>query len=153
SVALPAGTAFAQKVKTKPAQPTATEAVSDVSVDIPTIDALDSNVDEATLRAIFSGNLVDHADALAGLTATSITIPEITLTATTTIEGETSQTDITFSDIVLADIADGTAATVTLAGMSVDAGDNGTAEFGTLSASSFNIGGMLGFYGLVENSG
>lgn len=156
SVALPAGSAWAQKVKDKgapPAATTATASAPDISVAIPTIDAVGSNVDETTLRAIFSGHLVDNADALAGLTATSITIPEITLSATTTIDGQASETVMTFSDLVLSDITDGTAASVSLAGMSMDAGDKGSAQFGTLSAASFNIGGVLGLYGLVDATG
>ena len=155
SVALPAGSASAQKIKNKDPVPAETASVtaSEVNVDIPTIDAVDSNVDEATLRAIFSGNLVDNADALAGLSATSITIPEITLASSTTIDGETNEATVTFSDLVLSDITDGVAASVSVAGMSVDAGDKGGAEFGTLSASSFNIGGVLGLYGLVDGGG
>ena len=155
SVALPTGSAWAQKSKTKdaPAAQTSVASASDISVEIPTIDAVDSNVDEATLRAIFSGSVVDNAGALAGLTATSITIPEITLLATTTIEGEVNEATVTFSDLVLSDVADGTAASVSLAGMSLDAGDNGSADFGALTASSFNIGGVLGLYGLVDVAG
>ena len=155
SVALPTGSAWAQKSKTKdaPAAQTGVASASDISVEIPTIDAVDSNVDEATLRAIFSGSVVDNAGALAGLTATSITIPEITLLATTTIEGEVNEATVTFSDLVLSDVADGTAASVSLAGMSLDAGDNGSADFGALTASSFNIGGVLGLYGLVDVAG
>lgn len=151
SVALPTGGAWAQKVKNKgtPGMQTAATS-SEISVDIPTIDAVGSNVDEATLRAIFSGDLVDNADALAGLTADNITIPEITLSATTTIDGEASEATVTFSDLVLSDITDGTAASVSLSGMSIQAGDNGSAEFGTLAASSFNIAGVLGIYGLVD---
>lgn len=152
SVALPAAPAWAQKVKDKGAPAAESSAVtSEVSVDIPTIEAVDSNVDEATLRAIFSGNLVENADALAGLSATSITIPEITLSTSTTIEGEVTEGSVTFSDLVLSDIADGVAATVTLAGMTADAGDEGSAEFGALSASTLNIGGVLGMYGLVDS--
>ncbi|QDZ10594.1 hypothetical protein [Devosia ginsengisoli] len=156
SVALPAGSAWAQKVKDKGTTPPATSAMateSEITVDIPSIDAVDSNVDEATLRAIFSGELVDNADALAGLTATSITIPKITLSATTTLDGETNEATVTFSDLVLSDISDGTAASVSLATMSMDAGDNGSGEFGPLSASGFNIGGVLGLYGLVDAGG
>nr|WP_295891836.1 hypothetical protein [uncultured Devosia sp.] len=152
SVALPAAPAWAQKVKNKGAPPAETSAVSsEVSVDIPTIEAVDSNVDDATLRAIFSGNVVENADALAGLSATSVTIPEITMSTTTTIEGEVTEATVTFSDLVLSDIADGVAATVTLAGMTADAGDDGSADFGALSASSLNIGGLLGMYGLVDS--
>ncbi|KQX42470.1 hypothetical protein ASD04_00405 [Devosia sp. Root436] len=151
SVTLPTGGAWAQKVKNKGTPATQTAATSsEISVDIPTIDAVGSNVDEATLRAIFSGDLVDNADALAGLTADNITIPEITLSATTTIDGEASEATVTLSDLVLSDITDGTAASVSLSGMSIRAGDNGSAEFGTLAASSFNIAGVLGIYGLVD---
>src|SRR5690554_8229199 len=77
SIALPAAPAWAQKTKTKPA-PVAEatlRAPSEVNVSIPSIEAIDSNVDEAVLRDIFSGNLVDNADALAGLMGSSITIP------------------------------------------------------------------------------
>ncbi|WP_332689608.1 hypothetical protein [Devosia sp.] len=154
SVALPAGAALAQKTKAKPA-PAAetTAAASSFNVEIPTIDAIDSNVDDDTLRAIFSGALAENADALAGLTASSITIPEIVLATTTTIDGETSQATIVFSDLELSDITDGTAASVTLSGMTVDAGADGSADFGVLSAADFNIGGVLGLYGLVDGDG
>ena len=151
SVALPAGPAWAQKVKNKGAPAAESTGVSsEFNVDIPAIDAVNSNVDEATLRAIFSGNVVDNADALAGLSATSITIPEITVSATTTIEGEVNEATVTFSDLVLSDITDGIAASVSLAGMTADAGEDGSAEIGTMSASTLNIGGMLAMYGLVE---
>ncbi len=151
SVALPAGPAWAQKVKNKGAPAAESAGVSsEFSIDIPTIDAVNSNVDEATLRSIFSGNVVDNAEALAGLSATSITIPEITLSATTTIEGDVNEATITFSDLVLSDITDGVAASVSLAGMTADAGEDGSAEIGTMSASTLNIGGMLAMYGLVE---
>jgi hypothetical protein len=156
SVALPAAPAWAQKVKNKGAPAaettTTTSVASEVSVDIPTIEAVDSNVDEATLRAIFTGHVVENADALAGLSATSITIPEITLLTKSTVDGEVTEATVTFSDLVLSDIADGVAASVTLAGMTADAGDEGSADFGALSAATLNIGGMLGMYGLV-NSG
>ncbi len=154
SVALPAGPAWAQKVKNKGAPPaeTSTSVASEVSVDIPSIEAVDSNVDEETLRSIFTGHVVENADALAGLSATSITIPEITLSTSTTVDGEVTEATVTFSDLVLSDIADGVAASVTLAGMTADAGDDGSAEFGALSAATLNIGGVLGMYGLV-NSG
>ncbi|MHA6690286.1 hypothetical protein [Devosia sp. A449] len=156
SVVLPAGTALAQKTKTKspPAvEATTAPAPAEIAVDIPSIDAVGSNVDEATLRAIFSGNLVDNADALAGLTATSITIPEITLQSTTTIDGQANEASVTFSDLVLSDITDGMAASVSLAGMSVAGMEDATASFGPLTASSFNIAGVLSLYGLVEADG
>ena len=153
SVALPTTAAWAQKSKTKEAPAAETSAVaatSEFAVEIPTIEAVDSNVDDETLRAIFAGNVVDNADALAGLTATSITIPAITLDATTTIEGKTTNATVTFSDLVLSDIADGVAGSVTLAGMTFDGGEDGSGEFGAVTASNLDIGGMLGMYGLVD---
>lgn len=154
SVALPAGAALAQKTKTKspPAVETAT-APAEIVVDIPTIEAVGSNVDEATLRAIFSGNLVDNADALAGLTASSITIPEITLQSITTIDGEANEASVTFSDLVLSDITDGMAASVSVAGMSVAGMEDATASLGAVTASNFNIAGVLSLYGLVDADG
>jgi hypothetical protein len=154
SVALPMAPAWAQKTKTKDSP--ATEASAPViteSVDIPTIDAVDSNVDEDTLRAIFSGNVTDNADALAGLDATSITIPAINVETTTTVEGKTTNATVTFSDLVLNNVADGVAASVTLSGMSIDSAEDGSGAFGAVSATNFNIAGVLGMYGLVEAGG
>jgi hypothetical protein len=155
---LSAAPVWAQKIKNKSPAPAETTApasddeaasASEFTVDIPTIEAADSNVDEDTLRDIFSGNVVDNADALAGLTATSITIPEITVSGSSTIEDETTEYSVTFSDIVLSDVVDGTAATVTVGGSSTQSND-ASIELGALSASSFNIGGVLGLYGLVN---
>ncbi len=152
SVALPAGSAWAQKVKNK--TPAATQASEPVfNVDIPGIDAVGSNVDTATLRAIFSGKIVDNAAALAGLTATSITIPTITLETSKTVDGVDQQATITFSDLVLKDVTNGNATSVSLGGMEVQAGDDASAEFGMLSANNFDIAGVLGIYGLVDAGG
>ena len=160
---LSAAPAWAQKIKNKtPAAEQSTDAAAaaandvagapEFTVDIPTIEAEGSNLDEATLRDIFSGNLVENADALAGLNATSITIPEITVSGSSTIDDETTEFDLTFSDIVLTDVTDGTAAIVTLGGIST-ASDEFSVDMGTLSAANFDIGGVLGLYGLVDAGG
>ena len=156
SVALPATAAWAQKTKTKPApaaEASAPAIAPTFNVEIPEIDAVDSNVDEDTLLAIFSGNVVDNADALAGLTATSITIPAITLQTTSTTDGETHNSTVTFTDLVMSDVTDGNAAAVSLGAWSLDAGDDGSGEFGEISAANFNIAGILGLYGLVDGDG
>lgn len=160
SVALPAGTAWSQeKVKTKtPELPTAPPApapapTTEFTVEIPTIAAVGSSLDEATLRDIFSGNLADHADELASLTATSITIPEIMVKATTTIGETASDTLVTFTDLVLTDVTDGVAGSVELAGSSMEGLEDGSADMGPFSASNFNIAGVLGTYGLVDAGG
>ena len=157
-VALPVGTAFAQetKTKTKPAAEATTEPaaapVTEVEVEIPTIDAVDSSLDEDTLREIFSGNLADNADGLASLTATSITIPEITLTISTETDDaeEPEIIAISFADIVLSDVVDGVAGSISVSGAALIGKDDSSVETGELSASNFDIGGVLGIYGLVD---
>ena len=155
TVALPAGTAMAQKTKTPPpVEATVAPTPAELSVTIPAIDAVDANLDETTLREIFSGNIAANAAALAGLDATSITIPTITLDYATSGHGEIERTTgtITFSNVVLDNVVDGVAASITLSGIAMETADEGSAEMGTMSASQFNIGGMLGLYGLVDAS-
>lgn len=156
SVALPMAPAWAQKTKTKPA-PTEQAATvapdAGVSVDIPIIEAVDANVDDATLREILSGKLVENANALAGLTATSITIPTITLNAHSTIDGKPGDSSVTFSDIVLANVVDGVAETVTMTGSTLSTSLDASGEFGAIAANNFDIGGMLRLYGLVDGGG
>lgn len=144
TVALPAGTAMAQKTKTKTTAPVPVE----FQIDIPTVETVDSTVDEATLRDIMSGNLQANAEALAGLDATSITIPEVTVSFTGPEPGS-----FTFSDIVLENVEDGIAASVSMAGSTFDAGTEGSGDFGGFRASTLDIGGILRFYGLAEASG
>src|SRR5690606_3710519 len=75
AIALPGGAAMAQKVKTK--DPAPAESSYTPTVTIPTIEAVGSSVDDATLMDIFSGNITDNAEALATLNAESITVPSI----------------------------------------------------------------------------
>ncbi|WP_193335446.1 hypothetical protein [Devosia beringensis] len=155
-MALPATPALAQKTKTKPApaaEASTAEPVNSMSVDIPTIDAVAANMDEATLRDVFSGDLVDNAEALAGLTATSITIPEITLNVEVTTDDTTTQSTVVWHDIVLDDVVDGVAASVTMSGTTVTTSADASGDFGALSARQVDIGGLLGLYGLVDGEG
>ncbi|HUH76383.1 MAG TPA: hypothetical protein VLZ53_03365, partial [Devosia sp.] len=152
TIALPAVPAFAQKTKTKPSAVESTIPEREVTIDIPNLDAVRSNVDVATLRQIFSGNLVDHADALASLNADSIAIPSITITTLTTANGQERTATITLSDLELNDVKSGIASSASVSGMSVIAHDDATADLGSLSASQLNLGGMLGFYGLVPSN-
>ena len=149
TIALPAVPAFAQKTKTKPPTIESTASEREVTVDIPNIDAVRSNVDVSTLRQIFSGNLIDHADALANLNADSIAIPTITIRTQNTVKGQPSTATVTLSGLELKDVKSGVAGSASVSGMSVEAPDDATAHFGSLSASQLSLGGMLGFYGLV----
>lgn len=151
TIALPAAPAWAQKTKNKHPAPVAA-ASSSFTVEIPTIEAVDSNVDEATLRDIFSGKIVENAAVLAGLTATSITIPEIKLAGSSLLDGVQTEGTIVFNDIVLSNVTDGIAETITLGSTSTDSQDTNV-SLGETSASNFNIGGVLGMYGLVDGSG
>ncbi|WP_108396377.1 hypothetical protein [Devosia submarina] len=147
--------AWAQKTKNKnpPAEQTAQSAPkTELSVDIPTIETDGSNLDENTLRDIFSGNVAGNADALARLTAKSIDVPEITVSASSVVDGETTEFEMTFSDIVLSDVVNGTAAIITLGGITATTEDTNI-DMGTLSAANFDIAGVLGLYGLVDASG
>ena len=80
-VALPQAPVLA-KEKVKPAQAPTSELALDYSVDIPSIDAVGSNVSDEVLAEVLSGKVADHADELAGLDASSIAVPEITLIVT-----------------------------------------------------------------------
>jgi hypothetical protein len=158
SVALPAIPAFAQKLQKDksggaPAAEQTGQMSSSFSVDVPAIDSVGSNVDEATLRAIIGGEIVDNAEALAGLTADSISIPTITLTATTTDDDDAVEIVATINDVLLENVVDGVAASVSAGSFDIDMGEDGDASFGGMSASDFSIAGMLGMYGLVDGGG
>ncbi|MHA6297901.1 hypothetical protein [Devosia sp. CAU 1758] len=149
-VALPAVTVVAkEKVKPAAAQPAALEV--DYRVSIPTIDAVDSSLSDAILSEVLGGNIVDHAEDLADLDATSIAVPEIIVSVTSQSDDGPEEATLTFTDLMLDDVTDGQAATVSLAGISLVT-DEGTFEFGAMSAANLDIGGILGIYGLVDRS-
>jgi len=126
------------------------EPQTDVLLSIPGIETVGSNVDDAILMDILNGAIAENAEALAGLTAQSITIPEISVETLTTIGETTRKTVTTLNNLVLTDIRDGIAASLSLDGITLDAEERGHAEFGVLSATEINIRAMLGVYGLVE---
>ncbi|WP_323013959.1 hypothetical protein [Devosia sp.] len=128
------------------------EPQTDIVLSIPGIETIDSNVDDATLMDILNGAVAENAQALAGLTAKSVAIPEISVQTLTTRGDTTRKTLITLNNLVLTDIRDGIAASLTLDGITLDAQERGHAEFGALTATEINIRAMLGVYGLVETS-
>jgi len=153
SLTLPAAPALAQKTKTKPATEAAQPAPAvDFIVSIPTIDAVGSSIDDARLRDILSGQLAENADALATLDATSITIPEIVLNVRSTSGDRQLETAMTFSNLALENVVDGVAASIDLGGIAMQS-EEASFTFGPLSAANFDIGGMLGVYGLVDAGG
>ncbi|QYO75105.1 hypothetical protein [Devosia salina] len=148
-VALPQS-AIVAKEKVKPTPAATSQLQVDYSVDIPTIDAVGANLSNDVLSEVLSGNVADHAEELAGLDATSISVPEITLTVTSETEEGSQETALTFTDLLLEDVADGKAARVSLGSVGMVT-DKASFDFGTMSAANLNIAGILGLYGLVES--
>lgn len=112
---------------------------------IPTVTAVDSTMSEDQIKDVFTSNFLSHADQLATLNATSITIPELSVVFT--IEGETAT--VTYRDIVLDNVNDGLAAKLTVAsGESVSAGE--TTTYSTISADNFDMKRLLEFTGIVK---
>ena len=150
TVTLPSGVAMAQKIKNKTPAAEASVPKTEVNVEIPTIESIGSSVDHATLRAIFSGNIVDNAQALADLDATSITIPTIMLHFASKAGDTDNSGDVTFENLVLDNVTDGVAGSFSLGGIALTSTEDVAANFGAMSAKQLNIGGVLGIYGLVE---
>ena len=148
-VALPQS-AIVAKEKVKPTPAATSQLQVDYSVDIPTIDAVGANLSNDVLSEVLSGNVADHAEELAGLDATSISVPEITLTVTSETEEGSQETALTFTDLLLEDVADGKAARVSLGSVGMVT-DKASFDFGTMSAANLDIAGILGLYGLVES--
>lgn len=124
---------------------------SPFTVTIPTIQTDGSSIDEATLRSIIAGDLADHADELASLSATSIKIPEIQVAYEfPEIEGQPTTGSVTIHDIELSGISNGVAAKLAIGGSETMASTGATVKFGKSSADNFDIGGLLAFYGLVK---
>jgi len=149
SVALPATPSFAQKIKNKTVEPVTTQ---EFSVNIPTVEAVDSSIDSETIKAILSGSLADNAEALAGLSASRIVVPEIAIAMKAVTDGKSREATVTLRDLVLEDVVDGVAASASLGGTSLLA-DEGSAEMGATSADTLDIAGILGIYGLVDAGG
>ena len=114
-------------------------------IKVPSVDAIDSSMSADQIKDVFTSNFLSHADQLAALNATSITIPELTFAIT--VEGETA--NITYRDIVLDNIKDGLAAKVSIAsGTSVSQGE--TTTYNAISAAGFDIRRLLEFTGIVK---
>jgi hypothetical protein len=149
SVALPAaGVVAKEKIKGGSKPPATVSTTYDVS--IPTIDAVGSNVPDDVIRDVLSGNLASHANTLADLDATSISVPQIVVSMTSQVDGQPYSADFTISGLQLDNVNDGVAGAVTLDAITMDM-DDGSFEFGEMSAADFNIAAMLGVYGLVDS--
>lgn len=120
-------------------------------VTIPSVEIVDGNVDEAAVRAMFSG-APGAWDTLATLDAASVTIPEITIASSPAGE-EAGLVSYTYRDIVLTNVVDGVAASATVAATEFSSAETVTGTFGEMAVSDFDVGGLLGFYGLTTPAG
>jgi len=120
-----------------------------VDIEVPVIAALESSMDEAALREVFTGKLFEHADALAKLTATSITIPKITANVTVKVEGETVRSQLTYSDVVISGVKDGHAETITIGAMDT-VSDEGTSHYGPTTQDGADLKRTLEVFGIVR---
>ena len=122
-------------------------------VTIPAVETVGSSIDDETLRAIFSGDIVSHADELATLHAESIRIPELRVAYDVPeVDGKATSGVIVYHDIQVSNVIRGVAQSVSLGGADVTMSDGGSAKFGKMSTDLFDIGGLLRFYGLAEGT-
>lgn len=120
------------------------------SLSVPTVEATDTNLTEAQIRRLFTGDFATSAGALAELDAGSIRIPEITVSydvPKTTGEG-TEKATITYRDIEITDVVDGVARSAVVGSADIAGGAGITMTFGKMSTGTFDIGGILAFYGM-----
>ena len=118
------------------------------TVTIPTINAVGSSVDEATLRQVLSGQLADNAQAMATLTADSIAIPEIDIGIAGAAPGNGAE--VMIHNIEIDHVANGLAQSLSIGGMESRADIGSASRGGRISAEQVDIGGLLAFYGLVK---
>ena len=121
---------------------------------VPTVEMDDFSLDEAAVRAIFAGDFVGTADQLSALDAASIRIPEIRLTSEIPgPDGTLQQSEVVYRDLELSDVTDGVAGSTAVGSAQITAGGGVTITFGRMSSGMFDIGGLLGFYGLGSRTG
>ncbi len=140
-LAAPVMPVFAQVAPAQPTQPVPFA----FEIKVPSVVAVDSSMSEDQIKDIFTSNFLTHADQLANLNATSITIPELTLNFS--VEGTTSI--VTYNDIVLNNVVNGRAETLTIAGgETVSMGDKTISK--SLKAEGFDLRRLLEFTGIVK---
>lgn len=127
-------------------------AAGDVEVTVPILEAVDASLDEKTIRDLFAKGIAGNADALAGLDAVSITIPELRVTMPKAAAEKDGIGDVVYTNIVISDVTDGVAKSVTVGGAKSALPEDGTMTVGLMQAEDFNIAALLGFYGLTATA-
>lgn len=124
-------------------------------VSIPTVEIVDGNLTEETVRRIFSGTPGSALDSLATLDAASVRIPTISMSYDLPDEkGEMHRATVVYRDFELRDVRSGVAASSRLAGGDMDLGIGGLKfEFDEMRTATFDLSALLGFYGVGPLAG
>lgn len=121
-----------------------------IRIEIPSIEVVDGNLDEASIRSLFTTDPAAGLSGLADLDATSLSIPTLTFTmAAPATSVPAVDIEMTYSGLELNDVVDGVAASLALASADITGSQGLVGHFGRASAENFDLGRMLGFYGLV----
>lgn len=143
----------------------------DMQVIVPTLEVVDGNLTEAQIRSLFEGDIASVADALAGLEATAIRIPELRLTflvpdtaaktstggkldkgATAPAASEPQTAEFVYKDLVIENIENGVAGAIKVGSGELVSTEDVSFTLNEMSAADFNIAATLGFYGLVPSA-
>jgi len=117
---------------------------------VPSVVATGTTLTEAQIRRIFTGDFSAVAGALSELDARDISIPEMTLTyEVPAVEGQPAQqATVVYRDFRLTDVVDGVAASASVGESTVQSGDMMTMTMGPMTTGTFDVGALMGFYGL-----
>lgn len=118
---------------------------------IPSVEVTDGNLTEAEIRDLFQIDSVDDLSKWAGITASSLKIPEISMNyaiPAATPDGTPVDETVIYRDIELLDIVDGVAASTLIGGAEVTGAEAMSMTFGEMSTGRFDMGALLGFYGI-----
>jgi hypothetical protein len=124
---------------------------------IPSVEVTDGNLTEDQVRDLFKIDSLDDLSKWAGITAKSLKIPEITMKyampAGATPGAAAIDETVTYHDLELIDVVDGVAGSTLIGSADVTAPGLMSMEFGEMSSGRFDIGAMLGLYGIGGASG
>ncbi len=142
----PPGQALRAVAKTTtPAQTANGATASAPTITIPTVQAVGSSVDGATIKAILRGDVAAHADQLAHLDADSIKIPSLTVAWYGGAKSVSK--NLIYWNIDLEHVKNGVAETAIVGGTTVSASPL-SIKLGRLTVSHFDLGAFLAFYGM-----
>ncbi len=126
-------------------------------ITVPTVEATDTNMDEAAIRALFTSTFTDSAGGLATLDAATIKIPEIVVSydVPAATGGGPTSASATYRNLELSGVKDGIADVAALGEIEIGGGgmEGATISIGKMSTSLLDLGAILGFYGFGPVAG